>query len=52
MSEDITNDDLELLVWWLADQGYEAYDVAYAVTKPWKFDDELALAKAQAEELR
>ena len=29
---------------YLADHGYDAADVAYAVEKPWKFEDEFLLA--------
>jgi hypothetical protein len=36
-----THDDLVVLTAWMADNGYTAEEVAYAVEKPWKFDREL-----------
>jgi hypothetical protein len=42
----VTYDDLIVLTAWLAERGYSASSVAYAVEKPWKFPDELSLAKA------
>ena len=41
-----TYDDLVLLTSWLAEVGESAKTVAYAVEKPWKYADELSLAKA------
>lgn len=38
--------DLVVLTAYMADQGYSAKDVAYAVEKPWKFADMLADAEA------
>lgn len=44
-----SHDDLVVLTAWLADRGYSASSVAYAVEKPWKFANELSLAKAVLE---
>ena len=42
MNTDITHADLVRLTRWMAEQGtYTADDIAYAVEKPWKHDDEL-----------
>jgi hypothetical protein len=37
--------NLVLLTSWMADNGYDAKDVAYAVEKPWKYEAEYARAK-------
>ena len=42
----LARDDLIILTSWLADEGYSASDIAYAVEKPWKFADVLDAAKA------
>lgn len=43
----ITHDDLVVLTSWLATRyPRDAQTVAYAVEKPWKYLDDLALAKA------
>lgn len=41
--------DLVLLASYLAEQGTEAKDIAYAVEKPWKYADELAEAKREVQ---
>ena len=46
---DVTHEDLVVLTAWLADRGHDAKTVAYAVEKPWKYTDELSLAKAVQE---
>lgn len=43
-----THADLVLLTRWMADENYDADDIAYAVEKPWKYIDELASAEARA----
>jgi hypothetical protein len=42
----VSSDDLIVLTAWLAERGHSARSVAYAVEKPWKYLDELSLAKA------
>lgn len=42
----ITHEDLVVLTAWMADHGYDAKAIAYAVEKPWKYEQELAVAKA------
>jgi murein tripeptide amidase MpaA len=42
-------DDLVTLTSWMADEGYAAKDIAYAVEKPHKYATELARAKAALE---
>jgi hypothetical protein len=32
---------------WMANNSYDASDVAYAVEKPWKFEEEFGLATAE-----
>ncbi len=34
------HDNLVTLTRWMADNGYTADDLAYAVEKPWKYEDE------------
>jgi hypothetical protein len=45
----ITHDDLVVLTAWLAERGWSASSVAYAVEKPHKFASELSLARAVLE---
>jgi hypothetical protein len=43
--EQITLEDIRILVRWMAENDYSAGDVAYAAEKPWKYEDELAAAR-------
>jgi hypothetical protein len=43
----VTHEDLVILTAWMADNGYDAHDIAYAVEKPHKYEDELKVAKAE-----
>jgi hypothetical protein len=45
-------EDLCILTSWMAENHYSAGDIAYAVEKPHKYEDELAQAKAALEEER
>lgn len=45
ITDDITYDDVVLLVEWLADNHYETATIVTAVEKPWKFMDELQEAR-------
>jgi hypothetical protein len=51
--EGFTYDDLIELTAWMAAEGFTAAEVAYAVEKPWKHTDWLAIARrgGSAEEL-
>ncbi len=44
-----THQDLVTLCDWMAGHGFAADDLANAVAKPWKYRDELRLAKAALE---
>lgn len=44
------HDNLSRLCYWLAGNGYDASDIAYAVEKPWKFEDEYRDCVAEREE--
>jgi hypothetical protein len=46
-NEGTSYEDLVVLTAWMARNGYDAEDVAYAVEKPHKYTDELAQAKAE-----
>jgi hypothetical protein len=39
--------NLITLTAYMADHGYEAKDIAYAVEKPWKFEDEFLAAQRE-----
>lgn len=39
--------NIVVLARWMADNGYTAEDVAYAVEKPWKYEDEFDKAIAE-----
>lgn len=41
------HDELTVMVDYMAHHGYNSHDIAYAVEKPWKFADVLALAVAE-----
>jgi hypothetical protein len=41
------NDNVVLLTRYMADHGYDAHAVAYAVDKPWKFKDEYQEARKE-----
>jgi hypothetical protein len=43
------SDNMVTLTAWMADNGYSAKDVAYAVEKPWKYEDEFKTATAELE---
>jgi hypothetical protein len=43
-------DNVVLLTRWLADNGHDAQQVAYAVEKPWKYGDEFSQAQRDLEE--
>ena len=45
----ITHDDLVILTSYMAEHGYSAPEIAYAVEKPWKFLDVLDNTKAMIE---
>lgn len=40
-----THRDLVYLTRWMAENGYTPDDIAYAVEKPWKYEDELKASK-------
>lgn len=42
----VTYEDLITLTAWMAENDYSPGEIAYAVEKPWRYLDELALAKA------
>ena len=42
------HDNIILLTAWMADNGFPAKEVAYAVEKPWKFADEFQQAKDES----
>ncbi len=44
-SEDFHYDDVVVLTQWMAAEGFTAAEVAYAVEKPWKHTDCLAIAR-------
>jgi hypothetical protein len=48
--ESITHDDIVLLTAYMAEEGYPASEVAYAVEKPWKYIEELVKAQAERDE--
>lgn len=54
MSNDIQwfqrHEAIVLLTSHMADEGYSAQDIAYAVEKPWKYEDIYSLAVAAAEQ--
>lgn len=39
------HDNLILTSRWMADNGYDASDLAYFIEKPWKYEDEYISAK-------
>jgi hypothetical protein len=41
--------NLVTLTSWLADNGWDASEVAYAVEKPWKYEEEWKAAVAELE---
>jgi hypothetical protein len=43
----VGHDDLVLLTSYMAEHGYKASEVAYAVEKPWKFIDLLHRARVE-----
>ncbi len=43
-------DNMVTLTAWLADNAYDAKDVAYAVEKPWKYEGEFYAAKYDLDE--
>lgn len=43
-SNPYTHDDLTTLVYWMADNQYDAHDLAHAVEKPHNYERELAVA--------
>lgn len=43
----MTHDDLVILTRWMADNDWPAKEIAYAVAKPQKFEDELLIAKTE-----
>lgn len=40
----VTHEDLVMLTSWMAKNGYEATEIAYAVEKPWKYADVMSKA--------
>ena len=49
---EMTYEDLVILTSHMADNGYSAAEVAYAVEKPWKFEDVLIDAREEIEQDR
>jgi len=45
-----TYDNVVLLTGWLAEQGFDAKAVAYAVEKPWKYEAEFYAAKYELDD--
>jgi hypothetical protein len=45
-----SHQDLVTLTWFMADNGYSAQDIAYAVEKPWKHVELLDEAKRAQEQ--
>ena len=43
--ESFTFENLRILTRWMADNDYSGADIADAVEKPWKYDDELRSAR-------
>ena len=44
----MTRDDLVLLTAYMADHNYTASDIAYAVEKPWKYEEVLEEARHES----
>jgi hypothetical protein len=42
------HDNVVLLTWWMAQNDFPATEVAYAVEKPWKFEEEFNKAKEES----